>query len=152
MYWQEDDLDALGKNVIQKYKELNALDDPDCRIVYQYCDKAKKSNGLEVFADTELVKEKLKLFIEADFIITFYTGNTEALDADRLEKLMYHELCHVGYNPSADGMARFCIIPHDVEDFRSVIDKWGIDWVKGDDKTGRKRTTKTRRSKVQKQT
>ena len=130
MYWQENDLEQLGINTIKKYPEFTILGDTDCRIKYLYCDKAKKSNGFEVYADTELVKEKYKVFLDADFIITFYMGNTESLDEKRMEILMYHELCHVGYDPGQEGQSRYRIIPHDIEDFRCVIKKWGLDWVK----------------------
>ena len=141
MYWVESDLERLGEKVIAKYPELNILGDTDCRIAYQYCDKAKRSNGCEVYADTILVNDKLKQFINIDFLITFYMGNTEALDEDRMEILMYHELCHVGYDPGKEGADRFRIIPHDVEDFKAVINKWGIDWVYGGQRG--KRKTKT---------
>lgn len=148
MFWIEDDLERLGNQVIAKYPELTVLGDSECRIGYQYCDKAKRSNGCEVYADTTLINEKLKQFINIDFLITFYLGNTEALDADRLEILMYHELCHVGYDPGAEGSSRYRIIPHDVEDFRAVIDKWGLDWIHGE--TGRTRTVETDRQEVSK--
>lgn len=139
MYWREDDLYNLGNKVIAKYPELTILGDADCRIAYQYCDKAKRSNGFEVYADTTLINDKLKQFINIDFLITFYMGNTEALDDDRMEMLMYHELCHIGYDPGKEGSDRYRIIPHDVEEFRTVIDKWGLDWIHGGQRGTRKK-------------
>ena len=139
MYWREEDLERLGQKCIMKYPELNILGDSECRIAYQYCDKAKRSNNKEVYADTMLINDKLKQFINIDFLITFYMGNTEALDTDRMEILMYHELSHVGYDPGKEGAERYKIIPHDVEDFRKVIDKWGLDWLYGDKRRTRKK-------------
>ena len=59
-----------------------------------------------------------------DFVITFYWPNCENMTEEKLEMLMYHELRHVGF-----GDGTFTIIPHDVEDFRDVIDRWGLDWI-----------------------
>lgn len=124
-YKESATLMQLAAKVIQKYPRFAHLDDPDCRIAYQYSDEAKKSGGRTVFADTERVKDKLKGFIPYDFIVTFYQPNTAMLDSDKMEKLMFHELCHVGFK----GVGSYAIIPHDVEDFRSVIDAWGLDWI-----------------------
>lgn len=124
-YKESASLIQLAARVIGKYARFAHLDDPECRIAYQYSDEAKKSGGKVVYADTERVKEKLKGFLPFDFIITFYRPNTEHLDEDRMEKLMFHELCHIGFK----GPGSYSIIPHDIEDFRVVIDSWGLDWI-----------------------
>ena len=124
-YKKSDALEELGKSVIAKNARFAHLDDPDCRIAYQYSDKAKKRSGKTVFAETEKVGERLKGLIPYDFIITFYRPNTAILDEEKLEKLMFHELCHVGFK----GVGAYSIIPHDVEDFRVIIDSWGLDWI-----------------------
>lgn len=126
MYWESEELAKLGKKVIKTYGDLRHLDDPQCRIAYQYCDKEKKGKGKLVLADTELVKDKIKVFFKADFLITVYAGSCVGLDEERMERLMYHELKHIGYEAPDE----FYIIPHDIEDFRSVVDKWGTDWVR----------------------
>ena len=126
MFWRGNDLERLAKKVIKTYGDLKHLDDPQCRIVYQYCDKMKKSGGKIVLADTELVKDKIKAFCLADVLITVYQGSCSGLDDERMERLMYHELKHVGF----EAPDKYWIIPHDLEDFRDVVDKWGVDWVK----------------------
>ena len=128
MYWQAKDIEAVARRVIKTYGDLNHLNDPQCRIAYQHCDKAKKDRGKIVLADTQLVNEKLKVFCCYDFIITVYDANCIGLDDVRMERLMYHELKHVGF----EAPDRYYIIPHDLEDFRSVIDKWGTDWIRND--------------------
>lgn len=128
MYWQAKDVERIAKKVIKTFGDLNHLDDSQCRIGYQHCDKEKKSNGKLVLADTQLVNEKLKTFCPYDFIITVYDGSCVGLDETRMERLMYHELKHVGF----EAPDRYKIIPHDFEDFRAVVDKWGADWVRYD--------------------
>lgn len=128
MYWQAKDIEQMARKIIKTFGDLNHLDDPQCRIAYQHCDREKKSGGKLVLADTQLINEKLKVFCPYDFLITVYDGSCIGLDDERMQRLIYHELKHVGYEVP-DG---YKIIPHDVEDFRAVIDKWGTDWVKYD--------------------
>ena len=125
-YWKDDDLKALGEKVIAVNEKLGHLNSPSCRIAYQYSSQEKKSNKKTTYADTERIKDKLKAFLPYDFIITFYQPNTAELDAETMERLMYHELCHVGYDEDSGA---YSIIPHDVEDFRDVIEHWGLDWI-----------------------
>lgn len=124
------DLKTLGDRVIYGNDEFEDIREISDRIAYITCDRAKKNGGKTVFADTERVKDKYKLFMPYDFVITFYSPNIEDLDAKRLEILMYHELKHVGYDPVE---YKCFIVPHDVEDFRDLIKKYGVDWVVGDE-------------------
>ena len=125
-YKQSDKLKAIGEKVIKANKRFAHLDTPECRIAYQYSSDAKTSRDRIVYADTEVVKEKLKGLVPYDFIMTFYEPNCQPLSAEKMERLMYHELCHVGFK----GLGKYSIIPHDVEDFRVVIEAWGLDWIK----------------------
>lgn len=40
-----------------------------------------------------------------------------------MEALIYHELLHIGI----DG-EKYSVIPHDLEDFKAVIDRYGAHW------------------------
>lgn len=119
-------LEEIAKKVINEYDIFTVLRDGKCRIAFQYAKGEKKSGGKVVFADTERVKDKFKEFMPYDFVITFYEGNTFHLGDVQMEHLMYHELKHVGYDPEDE---KFTVIPHDLEDFKDVIDKWGVDWI-----------------------
>lgn len=125
-YTQDEKLAKIAEKVIEENANLHHLKDERCRIAYQYSDDKKTSRGKIVFADTEKVKDKLKAMIPYDFVVTFYQPNTANLTDDKMEKLMYHELRHVGFDP-AEG--KFTIIPHEIEDFRDIVDSWGIDWI-----------------------
>lgn len=129
MYWSDANLAEMAREVIGEHEELAHLDDVDLKIAYQWCDQEKKAHGQMCFADVETVKEKYMAFMPYDFVITFYEPNCVALDDERMKRLMYHELNHVGW----DGDGRKHIIPHNLEDFRECIDKWGIDWIKNTD-------------------
>ena len=125
-YEQDKRLAEIAEKVIEDHANLHHLKDERCRIAYQYSDEEKKSRGKTVFADTEKVKDKLKAILPYDFIVTFYRPNTANLTDEKMERLMYHELRHVGFDAEK---GKFTIIPHEIEDFRDVVDAWGIDWI-----------------------
>lgn len=127
-YTKSSQLEQIAYELMITYDDLVHLDDEGCRIAYQYSDQEKKNRDVIVYADTETIKEKYKEFMPYDFIITFYEPNCDGLDDEHLRRLMYHELKHVGY----EGDNKFRVIPHDLEDFRDCIGKWGIDWIKTD--------------------
>ena len=131
MFYRSGRLEQIAEAAMKEFDDLAYLDDPECRIAYQFCDLEKKNHNQLVFADCETIKEKYKEFMPYDYIITFYEPNCAALDDERLKRVMYHELKHVGW----EGDGKYRITPHNVEDFRECIEKWGLDWVKPDKDT-----------------
>lgn len=127
-YTRSELLRNIAAQCMNEFDDLAHLDDPGCRIAYQFCDQEKKNRDKIVYADTEVIKEKLRAYMPFEFLITFYEPNCEKLDEEHLKRLMYHELKHVGF----EGDDKFRIIPHDFEDFRDCVEKWGMNWI-GDD-------------------
>lgn len=125
-YSKAEDLVELAEKVKKDNDIFAPIRTDLCRIAFQYSSDAKKSNGKTVYADTRKVPDYLKQFIPYDFVITFYEPNTSTLDEDRKEKLMYHELRHVGFDPSGP---KYYIVPHDVEDFEEILSNWGMKWI-----------------------
>ena len=99
----------------------------ECRIKVLSCSREKKSRGMHVYADTEKLSDKLSALTDVDFVITFYDG-WQDLPRKTLEILCIHELHHVGYTAEVGGVKKR-IIPHDVQDFFSVIEAFGLDWI-----------------------
>ena len=87
----------------------------------------RSGSGKICFADTEKVKPKYRAFVDYDFVITFYK-DAQFLSKKALKVLMLHELKHVGW----DG-ERAYIVPHDVEDFSSILTDYGLEWTKMDE-------------------
>ncbi len=58
-------------------------------------------------------------------MITFYPLAIE-LDTEHRKRVMRHELMHIGIEPGG----KLYIVPHDVEDFRAMLDEYGMDWAK----------------------
>ncbi len=88
--------------------------------------KKKKSKSKIVYADTEKLNDKHNFLTGIDFIITFYPESRN-LDNVHLKRLIFHELLHVGYDAEKE---KKYIVPHDIEDFKVLIDKYGTDWLR----------------------
>ena len=47
---------------------------------------------------------------------------------DQMRILLFHELLHIGIEFTEDGQEKYSIKPHDYEDFKIIIDRYGTDW------------------------
>lgn len=127
MYWQSEELSRLGEEVIQKEKSLAWIKEAGVKICFLYSDKEKKKGGRVVLGDCRLVREPWSVFCPYDFLITVYEPNTAGLDEQRIHILLFHELLHVGISEKDDEPV-YRTNPHDVEDFREIIERYGMDW------------------------
>ena len=117
---------ALAHDVIYEYKELEHLRHSDVQIIYLASEHEKKSKGKIVYGQCEKVADKYKWGIPCDFTITIFEPNVEGFTDDQLKIVLFHELLHVGIDEDGE----FSIRPHDLEDFKAVIDRFGTDWNK----------------------
>ena len=96
-------------------------------IGYLVSDKERTSRGRTVYGECEKVPDKYRWAVPYDFTVTVYWPNASRFDDRRMEALLIHELLHIGIE--VDGNEeRYSIVPHDVEDFRAIIDRYGLDW------------------------
>ena len=93
-------------------------------IGYAMSSKDKTKDDRIIFAECHRVKPLWQAFIPYDFVIVFYEPNVMLMDEDQLGILMYHELLHVGM----DDNGNLKLKPHDIEDFRVILDEYGMDW------------------------
>ena len=129
---QSEQLAKIAHRLIDEEPELAYIKNSQATIVYLISDQAKKSGKKAVFGECEKVPGKYKWGIPADFTITFFEPNLSAQPTDRqLEILMYHELLHVGIETAKDGTENYYVRPHDLEDFKLIIDRFGTDWSAG---------------------
>ena len=126
------------RNISEEYSEIAAkvlANEPSLQdivksqatIVYLASDKAKTGKGKIIHAECEKVADKNKWAIPCDFTITVYEPNCEGFTEDQLYILLFHELLHVGIE-FEDGKERYYIRPHDYEDFKLIIDRYGTNW------------------------
>lgn len=113
----------LAKAVIEKEPELEYLKAAPITIIFLESSHAKKAKGKLVLGECEKVQEKNKWGIPADFTITIFEPNVAGMTDEQLKILLFHELLHI--SPDYEKTA-----PHDLEDFKVVIDRYGVDWAK----------------------
>jgi predicted metallopeptidase len=110
----------MAEELIQNEEKLSYLRNAPVRIVYLESTHKKKAKGKIVHGVCEKVQEKNKWGIPADFTITIFEPNVQGMTEEQLRILMFHELLHIGED--------FELAPHDLEDFRYIIDRYGVDW------------------------
>lgn len=123
---QNDDYARIGAELIQAEKSLNWIRETEVSIGFMSSNKAKVSNGKTVFGQCERVPDRYKAFITYDFLITVYEPNVIDFTSQQIRILLHHELLHCGVNMNAE--PTYKVVPHDVEEFNEIIDRYGLDW------------------------
>ena len=118
----------IAEKVIKAEKSLQIIRDSQATIVYLTSESEKKAKGKKVCAECEKVPDKYKWSIPADFTITVFLPNVEGFSEDQKYILMFHELLHVGIEANSDGSETYSTVPHNYEDFKEIIDRFGTDW------------------------
>jgi hypothetical protein len=121
---QSEEYAEIGYQILsEQFPELS-----DVSVGFLASSYAKKDHGRLVFGQCERIQDKYKWAIPFDFTITVFEPNCAGLSDDQLRILIEHEIRHIGIADGDDGYPRYFIIPHDVEDFRAIIDSYGLDW------------------------
>lgn len=122
---QSSEYAAIADEVIRNTPSLNWILEEDISIGYLVSDFPKKSNGKIVFGTCRKIPDRDRWAIPYDFVITVYEPNVDGWTEEQKRILMHHELLHIGMG---NGQAKYKTVPHDIEEFREIIDKYGIDW------------------------
>ena len=117
----------IGMNLINTMPELAEIKNAQVSIAFLASEHKKKSSDKIIFGQCERVAEKYKWSIPFDFTITIFEPNVVYFSEKQLEILLFHELLHVGIDGD-----KFYVRPHDLEDFRVIIDRYGTGWADPD--------------------
>lgn len=121
----------IGKELIESEPELEDIRFSEATICYLSSEHEKTADGKVVLGQCEKIQEKYKWAIPCDFTITLFEPNIEGLSEEQIRIVILHELLHVGIKPNFDtGGEDYYCKPHDVEDFRLLIERYGLDWAK----------------------
>jgi DNA-binding Lrp family transcriptional regulator len=116
------ELRRLGDKIIRRFSEFNFIKEYGIKIGYIISHEKKQGEKI-TYAECRKVTNLYKAYLPYDFIITFFERNTGFLNENQLKVLMYHELRHIGI-----GEKGLKIVPHDIEDFKDILKKYGLDW------------------------
>jgi predicted metallopeptidase len=105
-----------GNDVIDAGARLEVM------IVYPYISK-------KTVARVFRASNHVKLFSGFDYVVEISGQFWDMLPAETHPVIMMHECCHMHVKTDKQGRYIFQIIDHNVKDFHSVIEKYGIDWL-----------------------
>lgn len=118
-----DEYQIIAQELINTRPELEDIRNGDVTIICLSSGHEKKKGDKKVLGQAEKISEKYKWGIPCDFTITIFEPNIEGFTEDQLKILILHELLHIGVDAE-----RLFIKPHDLEDFKAIIDEFGTDW------------------------
>ena len=123
----------IGAELIQEEDALVDIANSRATIIYLSSEHKKNSKGKVTHAECEKISDKYKWGIPCDFTITVFEPNIEGFTDEQIKILLFHELLHVGVEFNQDGSETYSIRPHDLEDFKEIINRYGTEWSKRDD-------------------
>lgn len=118
----------IGAELIESDDALIDIRNSQATIVYLISDYAKTDKGRIVLGQCEKVQDKYKWGIPADFTITLFAPNICDKSDEAIRRIILHELLHVGIEFNDDNTESYSVRPHDIEDFKLLIDRYGTDW------------------------
>ncbi len=120
---------SIAEKLIAQEQALAYIKDSRVKITYLESDSTKKDDRERlVLGECEKVAAKNRWAITSDFTITLFRNNLVGLSEEQIKTVIFHELLHVGIEPGADGEETYSVRKHDLEDFKEIIDRYGIDW------------------------
>lgn len=125
-----EEYDKIGRELIASDEALEKVRNSHATIVFLASDAPKTDKGRLVLGQCEKVADKYKWGIPADFTITLFEPNLAGKSDEAIRRVILHELLHVGIMTSEDSDEVYTVLPHDLEDFKLMIDRYGTDWDK----------------------
>lgn len=125
----------IGKHLIETEDALVDIANSQATIIYLSSEHKKVASGKTIYGQCEKVADKYKWGIPCDFTITLFEPNVVGMTEEQIKILIFHELLHVGIEYNSDGSETYSILPHDLEDFKIIIDRFGTDWSENEHNT-----------------
>ena len=127
-FWAEIGQKVINANAEGKFKPIVEF---GIGIGYVVSKEAPQTNGVAKMAECIPVKrDDQRQFIAHDYLIKIYEPNVAYMTNEQKMILMEHELMHIHAYENKDGDLQIRTTPHDCNDFRDIIEKYGYDWAK----------------------
>jgi hypothetical protein len=117
--WSEASTDVIN-TAIKIVREFHP-DLEEASIGFLFRDTAQESMGKRTLGKASKVTDRLKPYLDYDFIIWIAEDAWTDLEDNQRKALLDHELCHCTMD---EGTAR--MVHHDIEEFQAVIERHGI--------------------------
>ena len=124
--WSEIGMSVLNEFANDKFKSIVEL---GIEIAWVESEDSPVRNDVPVLAECIAVKkDHQRQFIPHDYLIKIYAPNVTYMTDMQKRILMEHELMHIKASENTDGELKIGTKPHDVNDFKDIIEKYGMDW------------------------
>lgn len=126
-----EEYNKIGRELIETEEALVDILNSRATIIFLSSDKKKVEKGKIVHAECERISDKYKWGIPADYTITVFEPCCQGFTDRQMRILLFHELLHVGIE-FRDGSEKYTTNPHDLEDFKLIIERFGARWAEID--------------------
>lgn len=127
-YYAPNETDDLTVTFQRCLKDCNDYDMADkhnlkfaLHYVYPYISKTTWAHIMKTSA-------QMKMYSDVDIIVEVSGDVWEMLDQTQKDILIEHELMHLYLNENDEGVLNIQLQGHDLEDFKKIISKYGIEW------------------------
>lgn len=119
----------IAQKLIKERDDLETLRNSHCKIAYLSSQQEKKTgNGTKlVCGECKKVNDNMQWICPYDFMIVIYEPNIINFTEEQIRILVWHELKHIGFKPDTVE-EEYYIVPHDYEDFKEIINEYGLEW------------------------
>jgi hypothetical protein len=119
-----EDISAMARGLITQYHTHLV----NSKFAFLFVNKDMTRKGKVAIATVEKINAKFKALTELDFLITISYPKWKELSDKQQLAVMDHELNHCLVEDSEDpgGDTKFKIIAHDLEEFYSTIERFGL--------------------------
>lgn len=122
---ENDDLTKTFEKCLKLCNESDMVEKHNVKFslhyVYPYISK-------DVWAHIMKSSPQLKMYSNVDYIIEVSGGIWELIDQNQKDILIEHELMHLYITENDEGVPKYQLQGHDLEDFKKIISKYGIEW------------------------
>ena len=126
MEWAEIGMEVINKFADGKFKPIIEF---GISIGYVISKESPERNGIKTMAECIAVKkDHQRQFNPHDYLIKIYEPNVAYMNDVQKRILMEHELNHIHCYENKNGDLKIGLNTHDVNDFKDIIEKYGVDW------------------------
>lgn len=134
-YKENEQYSLIGKDLIENEDAFELLKKHKVKIAYMESSKPAGKSKRVVLGECIKLSEKDKNLLTSwragaipDYFIVIYKDRIKTFSEEQIRILIMHELMHIDIKEGEDGSVAFRLKKHDLEDFREIVDRFGMDW------------------------
>ena len=122
---ENDDLTKTFNSGLKALNEIDMINKHNVKFSLHYVYPAISKN---TWAHIMKTSPQLKMYSGIDVLIEVSGEVWELLDQEQKNILLEHELMHLYLTENDDGVLSIKLAQHDLQDFKKIISKHGIEW------------------------